>query len=231
MPSLPSSLAGGFEKLTTRLRCIVRAADRISEGLMSIELEADGDGSTLPAPGTHFGIRVSDKDFRHYTVFDTRPDRLRCIIDLASGGPGAHWASNLAGGTVVPVLAPGGKLTATTGPHIVIAGDATAIASLRLVQQESRSKLCALEVHPNDVAAASELVPHATVLAATADPGAGISDWLRSVLDSHSTIQGAFLVGHAQSITRHRTFIRARTDLERKQIRTQAFWATGRAGL
>lgn len=231
MPSLPSSLASRFEKLTTRRRCVVRAADRISEGLMSIELEAAGDGSALPAPGTHFGIRVNNRDFRHYTVFDTRPDHLRCIIDLASGGPGAHWASELGVGTVVPLLAPGGKLAAPTAPRIVIAGDATAIASLRLVQQESQSTLFALEVHPNDVAAVAELAPQATILAATAEPGAPIDSWLRSVLNSDPNMQGACLVGNAQSITRQRALIRANTDLDRKQIRTQAFWASGRAGL
>jgi len=196
---------------------------------MSIELE--GDGGALPPPGTHFGIRVNDRDFRHYTVFDSQPDQLRCIIDLASGGPGSHWASGLGVGTVVPLLAPGGKLATPIAPRIVIAGDATAIASLRLVQHESQSTLFALEIHPNDVAAAAELVPQARILAASTEPGAQIDSWLRFVLDSEPNIQGAYLVGHAQSITRQRTLIRANTNLDRKQIRTQAFWASGRAGL
>ncbi len=120
---------------------------------------------------------------------------------------------------------------------MVLLGDATvislAMAFADRARAEGRPALLVLEVDPDDVQATQLLVPTADVVAAGGEPGESLDVWLAAHRDRIASLDGpvAYLAGHGQSIQRQRTFLRDTCGLDRRQVRTQPYWATGRSGL
>lgn len=230
MPSLPRSLAPGFERLTARIIATITATERPSPGFVLITARPTSCGREgWPTPGTHFGVRVSVRDFRHYTIYGHNDDGLQILIDLAASGPGVRWARQVQPGDRLPILVPGGGMALLDRVNPLLVGDATAVATIRALGGDATNATCALEVHPADVDFVSAAMPGATVLAATGGPGVAMDDWLSRAVDN--SILSAHLAGHAQSIQRQRSLIREQSQLGRRRIATQAHWSDTRTGL
>lgn len=230
MPSLPSTLAPMFERMTRRLTSTVCSSDRLSPGLILVTARASA--GAFPAAGTHFGIRVSDRDFRHYTVYSVDAEELRIVIDLRGGGPGAKWAESLHPGDELQILVPGGMMRRVGPGTPLILGDATAIATLRAFKKRYPTAVAAIEVDGTDVKAANGLLSHdVEVLPALSTPGSAGAQWLARTFDAPNRIGGVHLAGHAQSLQRWRRTVRERATIDRHDVVTQAHWADGRTGL
>ena len=86
-----------------------------------------------------------------------------------------------------------------------------------------------LETTASDVDAVASLVPGAEVVAAGAESGAALQDYLaQSSFDGNELF---YLAGHGQSIQQQRDLLRTTKGVDRKAISTQPFWATGKTGL
>lgn len=230
MPSLPPSLAPGFERLTTRLTTTITAIKAPSPGFVLITARPTLHGrDRWPRPGTHFGVRVSASEFRHYTVFGHTDGGLEILIDLAASGPGVAWACAAQKGDRLCILAPGGGMSLLGGDSPLLAGDATAVATIRALKSAATNATSVLEVHPGDVDFVSAVMPRTNVLPTTGAPGTSINEWLAHAVND--PISSAHLAGHAQSIQHQRAVIREQSGLGRRRIATQAYWSDTRAGL
>ena len=126
---------------------------------------------------------------------------------------------------------------ATDGRPVVLLGDASVISLAMSVRDratvERRTALIVLEVDVHDVDAARGLVPGAVVVAAGDEPGRALDAWLEQHGGQIAELADpvVYLAGHGQSIQRQRDHLRHARGLDRKQVRTQPYWATGKTGL
>lgn len=196
--------------------------------------------TTEPCDVTAF--RVSRTEFRHYTpaVLDQAARELTVIVHRHGSGLGEELIAGWSVGSQVRVCqwssARGFRWHDSADP-VVLLGDATVISlAMAFTERASvqlRDVLIVLEVDAGDVAATSELVPGATVVAATHEPGAALDAWLAEHADAVTSLGDpvVYLAGHGQSIQRQRSFLRGTCGLDRRRISTQPYWATGRSGL
>ncbi|MBL7499598.1 SIP domain-containing protein [Frankia sp. CNm7] len=186
-------------------------------------------------------FRVSDNDFRHYTPEWIDRDKGRASILFHR-----HHDPKAPGITLVDALRPGNEITwcgvgsaksfRWTSPAAAVAlGDATTVglmvALAERARAEGRSFLAVLELDAADCSAAQTLLPDAVVLPAKEEPGTALDDWVASATFDDFTPEAIYLAGHGQSIQRQRQALSSRHGLDRKSIRTQPYWATGKVGL
>lgn len=196
--------------------------------------------STDPCDVTAF--RVSRTDFRHYTpaALDPVAGEVTIIVHRHGAGQGEELIAGWSVGDEVLLCrwssTRGFRWTDGEAP-VVLLGDSTVISLAMSMSdraaREERTLLAVLEVDADDVEAVRELVPGAVVVAAGDEPGLTLDDWLDQHRDRVTALEDpvVHLAGHGQSIQRQRTFLRAACGLDRRQIRTQPYWATGRSGL
>jgi NADPH-dependent ferric siderophore reductase len=223
---------------------VVRANDLLSPGLRRLVLAStDFQGATVePCDVTAF--RVSRNEFRHYTPARVQDDALTIVVQR-HGHPGPTPGHDLVEGWV-----PGDAVKvcrwssaraftwALAGDRpVVLLGDAT-VVSLALcmadrVARDGRELLTVLEVPEPDVAATQALLPDATVLPALEVPGAVVDAWVRANTEALRLLDDpvAYLAGNGPAIQRQRTLLRDVVGLDRKAVRTQPYWAEGKAGL
>ncbi|MEC4020843.1 siderophore-interacting protein [Streptomyces sp. H27-D2] len=237
MPSLPPRLAARFEQRTGKYTSVVQQTSRLSEGLALARFRCDQFIGKAVGAGEHIGVRVSERDFRHYTLFqvDALTGEYSVVIDLAPDGPGARWALGHAPDQEIDMPAPAGALRAGPADRHLIAGDATALATVRAlldgIAGASGHATAAVEVPTPDVPAVAALLSEAQVLAAHGTPGRALDAWLSALLTEGFQPQQAYLAGHAASVQRLRQTVRARAGLPRRAVHTQVYWADGRTGL
>lgn len=214
--------------------------DALGHELIELVLGCDDfrDASFLPGDSTAF--RVSRTDFRHYTParLDTARGELTIIVHRHGAGPGEELILGWGLGDAVPVCRWGHKksfIWSDGDEPMMVVGDATVISLAMAFADrcalEGRDLLAVLEVHPGDVEATRGLVPDAHVLAAGPQPGAALDNWLTINADQVDPGATAYLAGHGQSIQRQRRILLDCTSLDRRQVRTQPYWATGKTGL
>jgi NADPH-dependent ferric siderophore reductase len=226
----------------------VRATDVLSAGLRRVVLVSPDfrDATIEPCDVTAF--RVSRNAFRHYTPALVDDDALT-IVFQRHGHEGATPGHDLVEGWSVgdPVkVCRWSSARAFTWAHagpasegrpVVLLGDATVI-SLALcmaerAEREGRDLVVALEVPAPDVDATRALVPRATVLPALEVSGAVLDAWVRANVEGLRLLGDpvAYLAGNGPAIQRQRTLLRDVVGLDRKAVRTQPYWAEGKAGL
>ncbi len=116
-------------------------------------------------------------------------------------------------------------------------GDASTLGLMAALTEcanaEGARLLVAVEIEPPDCDYVRTLLPDAVVLAASDEHGAALDEWLVDADGQIRTLapQTVHLAGHGGSIQRQRDALRTRHGLDRRAIRTQPYWATGRTGL
>ncbi len=227
---------------------MVRETEVLSPGLRRVVLASpDFRGATVePCDVTAF--RVSRNAFRHYTPALLEDDALTIVFQRHGHDgptPGHDLVEAWAVGDGVKVCrwssaraftwAHGGA--PEDGRPVVLLGDATVISLAMCMaeraEREGRDLVVALEVPAVDVEATRALVPLATVLPALEVPGAVLDAWIRANADVLRLLGDpvAYLAGNGPAIQRQRTLLRDVVGLDRRAVRTQPFWAEGKAGL
>lgn len=223
---------------------VVRANDVLSPGLRRLVLAStDFQGASVePCDVTAF--RVSRNEFRHYTPARVQDDALTIVVQRhAHPGPtpGHDLVEGWEPGDAVKVCrwSSARAFTWALGGDrpTVLLGDATVI-SLALCMAdraavEGRDLVTVLEVPEPDVDATRALLPGATVLPAVEAPGAVLDAWIRANVEALRVLGDpvAYLAGNGPAIQRQRTLLRDVVGLDRRAVRTQPYWAEGKAGL
>lgn len=150
--------------------------------------------------------------------------------------PTERWLAALACDDPVVAIQPGAARTFQAvgdrhGSYLLL-GDATTVGlwnSLLAWLPPGAAVAGAVELPAADAELGRELLPGIDVLAGTAEPGAVLTRWLAE--RRLPRVDHTYLSGHAQTIQRLRTDLRDRHGVPRTAIRTQPYWATGKAGL
>ncbi|WLW50330.1 siderophore-interacting protein [Streptomyces sp. YU58] len=186
---------------------------------------------------------VSPTEFRRYTpdAFDAEVGRMSVLFyrhDAGTAGapaPGEAWLSGLAVGDPVSVmgLETTRSFRACADPGTVfVCGDGTTVglwnSMIRWLGDRARVR-GVVEVPPRDVPLARDLLPGVEIVPQTEQPGEAVLSWLDGAPPEEIT--HAYLSGHGQTIQLARGLVRDRYGLQRFDISTQPYWATGKVGL
>ncbi len=244
MGRTPSLLANYVEAHGHRTQ--VASNELVSSGLRRLVLRSpDFVGATIE-PCDVTAVRVSRTAFRHYTPAVIDGDELTIVVQhhVPAAGESTPGQDLIAG------WVPGEEVVwcrwssaraftwkAAGERPVVLFGDATVISLAMAMAEraavEDRQLLAVLEVPPADVEAARVLVPEAVVVPAEPEPGVALDRWIGANAEALRAVPGAYayLAGHGQSVQRQRAALRELVGLDRRSVRTQPFWATGKAGL
>lgn len=242
MATTPTLLANYVEAQSHD--AVVRASDVLSPGLRRVVLTSpDFRGATIePCDVTAF--RVARNAFRHYTPALVEDDALTIVFQRHGHDgptPGHDLVEGWAVGDPVKVCR-WSSARAFTWAHaghrpVVLLGDATVVSLAMCMAEraarEGRDLVVALEVPDVDVEATRRLVPTATVLPVLEVPGAVLDAWIRANAEGLRLLDDAavYLAGNGPAIQRQRALLRDVVGLDRRSVRTQPFWAEGKAGL
>ncbi|NJQ07130.1 SIP domain-containing protein [Streptomyces lonarensis] len=244
MARVPKFLADYSERRGFPAR--VTGREELSPSLFRITFQVPALRDRAHGPCDATAFRVAHNDFRHYTaervesgsgtatvLFHRHPHEdapgLRLVRELSSGDE-VTWCGFGSGRTFRwPDPAPAAALAM---------GDTTTLGLLvnltERAEQDGTRFLAVAEVEDDCVAATRELLPDAVVLTADERPGAAAAHWL--VTEAAELLPDlaprlVLLAGHGESVQRQRTLLREHHGLDRRLVRTQPYWATGRTGL
>ena len=234
MPTLPAPLAATAERWLARPVTVV-AADVLSPNLRRVTFSGGSLRNRSWRPGDEVQFRVSDRDLRHYTPsrFDPVAGTFDVVFCTLANGPGSGWAAGLRCGQQVRVIGPSPSIRLRAGRSVLL-GDASTLGLFASISAAGADPAArgAIEVPLNDRQAAARLVPRLDILTTRNQPGAALHAWLadQAFVTAGPDREAVYLAGHAQTLQRLRTALRA-TGVPRDSIITKAYWATGRVGL
>ncbi|QKW11917.1 hypothetical protein [Verrucosispora sp. NA02020] len=234
MPTAPAVLGAIAEALLGRTGRVEGVTEPFP-GFLDVRLRAD------PPPGgwhpTHeLQFRVTPTRSRRYNIRTVDPDhadRIGLLVATRANGPGTTWAKNLRAGAETTILAGRHIPLRLPGTRRLHLGDSSALGTIDAHTHDRTGHLVAVEVPPAAVAALAQRWPHHHFVPAGPLPGDAMEHWLERAIDAGTLdgIDGALLLGHAQSLQRHRTHLLRRQVLTRRAIVTKPYWATGKEGL
>ena len=242
MPQVPKWLADTMMTVANPwLRhAVVSNTTMLSAALKLITFKGDFDHENF-LPGKIVQFRVDDTNFRHYTLssFNKQQGLCSVLFYLHGKGPGSHWAANLQTGQEVRFRAGQGALRYNEqAKHHFFFGDETSIGLFNwyktIALACSHEYFGVLELLPQHAAALDTLKIMIDYVPASMDaPAVNAIDWMEDMHpDCWANWKGAtfYLAGRALSISRFRKYL-LQKGVEAKQIRTDAYWADGKAGL
>ncbi|MER5455632.1 hypothetical protein ABT008_12705 [Micromonospora sp. NPDC002389] len=204
-------------------------------GFLDVSLRADPpQGGWHPTQELQF--RVTPTRSRRYNVRTVDPghaDRIGLLIATRATGPGTTWAKQLRAGAETTILAGRHIPLRLPGTRRLYLGDSSALGTIDALTHDRTGHLVAVEVPPAAVAALAQRWPRHHFIPATPLPGDALQHWLDATTDAGTLdgIDGALLLGHAQSLQRQRRHLLQHQVLPRRAIVTKPYWATGREGL
>lgn len=205
-------------------------------GFLELELHAAAPPGGW-RPGHEIQFRVAPTLGRRYTVRTVRgPDAEHIGILAATDttGPGTTWLRHLRAGSRTTVLAGRHRPLREHGTRRLYLGDGCALGTLDAYARSSEAPIVTVEVPADAVAALAERWPRYHFLPAGQAPGDALQSWLEravGIAEEFTDLDGALLLGHAQSIQRQRRVLIDSQNLPRRAITTRPYWATGREGL
>jgi NADPH-dependent ferric siderophore reductase len=221
MPTAPAIL-GNLAQAAIGRSARVLAVGEPAPGFIELGLRA-GPPPGGWQPGHEVQFRVTPGKGRRYTVRsvgDASPEHISLLAATDANGPGTAWISRLRAGDPVTVLA---------GRHRPLRG--TGLATIDAYARDGKSA-AVIEAQPEAVASLAARWPRYLFLPATPTPGEATLTWLtRSGSDALRDLEGAVLLGHAQSIQHQRRALIDSAGLPRPAITAKAYWADGKEGL
>ena len=186
-------------------------------------------------PSHEIQFRVTPREGRRYSVQavdDRRPDRISVLIAPDTGGPGSAWMRRLHVGSRVTALAAAHAPLRQQGSRRLYLGDGSALGSIVALTRGVDTPV-AVEVPAAAVPALEKRWPGFHFVPAAGPAGDALQRWLeRSLEAGHLVdIDGAVLLGHAQSLQKQRGSLLAHRVIDRRAITTRPYWADGREGL
>lgn len=231
MPKAPALIGNLVESAIGR-RGHVRGITEPALGFIELELHA---APPLGGwrPGHEIQFRVAPTLSRRYSVHAVSGDgnRIRLLAAVDTSGPGTAWIRHLHAGAEVTLLAGPHQPLRQHGTRRLYLGDSSALGTIDAYAGTSNESIVALEVHEQAIPELSANWHGYCFIPRTDRSGDALQAWLESHLDSLRNIDGALLLGHAQSIQRQRHALIEHQVLIRREIASKPYWATGRQGL
>ncbi|MEV0277383.1 hypothetical protein AB0I22_13510 [Streptomyces sp. NPDC050610] len=234
MPQAPALIGNLAASVVGRRAQVLDVREPVS-GFLELELHA-----AAPPGGWHPGqeiqFRVSPTLARRYTVRTVGgPDseRISVLAATEAAGPGTAWLRHLRPGSETTALAGRYRPLREHGTRRLYLGDGCAIGTLDACARRGDASVVAVEVPANTVPFLAGRWPQYHFLPAGEAPGDALQSWLERSLgeNAFTDLDGALLLGHAQSIQRQRRALTDSQVLPRRAITTKPYWATGKQGL
>lgn len=226
MPTAPAVVGNLYEKALGRPAHILGVTEP-APGFVEIDMRAAPPSGGWQ-PGHELQFRPTSTTSRRYsvrTVEDT--DRVRVLAHTETPGPGAAWIRRLqAGDETVTTTARHWPLR-KRGTRRLYLGDGCALGTIDALAEEHA--IVAVEAPAEALPALTALWPRYHFVPEQNGPGDALQAWLENT--DLTGIDGALLLGHAQSIQRQRAALVGSRVLPRAAITTKPYWSTGKAGL
>lgn len=234
MPKAPAVIGNLMESVLGRPGRVLDISEP-GPGFLELDLRADPPRGGW-RPGHEVQFRVSPVLARRYTVRTVSGDdagRIGLLVATASEGPGTRWMRRLRVAVETPLLTGPYLSLRQAGTRRLYLGDGSALGTIDAYAQNGDGHVVALEVPAKAVPSLSARWPGYRFLAATSTPGGALRSWLDSAAEDGTLdgLEGAVLLGHAQSIQDQRRVLVDRQVLPRRAITTRPYWATGKEGL
>ena len=234
MPQAPAVIANLVESVLGRPAHLLDVSEP-APGFLKLELHAEPPPGGWH-PGHEIQVRATPTQGRRYTVQTvdgTDSERVGILAATEAEGPGTAWIRRLRVGSRTTVLAGRHRPLREHGTRRLYLGDGCALGTLDAYAQGSDAPIVAVEVPADAVEPLAARRPRFRFLAAAGAPGDALQSWLERAVgdDEFRNLDGAVLLGHAQSIQRQRRVLTDSLNLSRRAITTRPYWATGRAGL
>lgn len=239
MASIPKWMGDQAEKLYSHLLHPVEVAsvEYLTPVLKRITMLGDFSGVKY-APGNVILFRISDTEYRHYTIesFDAENSLCAMLIYLHGKGLGSDWAKSLSVGQKIKFTGPGGKIgfDYSSQRHFAF-GDETAIGTLKCIREEAKKlkhDFFGLAELDNDKMDWPELIDLSVdkVPKSFERPAEPAFSFLERI-DPEAFIDATFyLTGRAKSIQVVRWILKQK-GVPMKSIHTEPYWAEGKSGL
>ncbi|MFB0620395.1 hypothetical protein [Streptomyces sp. AGS-58] len=234
MPQAPA-LIGSLVASALGRRAHVLHLREPAPGFLELEMHA------VPPPGGwHPGheiqFRVAPTLGRRYTVRTVNgedPEHICILAATDAAGPGTACIRGLRAGKRLTVLAGRHRPPRESGTRRLYLGDGCALGALDAYAQSGETPIVAVEVPADAVEIFAGRWPRYHFLPAAQTPGEALQSWLERGIGKGELkdLDGALLLGHAQSIQRQRRVLIDSQVLERRAITTRPYWADGREGL
>ncbi|AOW87431.1 hypothetical protein KVH07_32125 [Streptomyces olivaceus] len=236
MPRAPAVIGNLVESAMGRPAQLLDAREP-APGFLELELHAEPPPGGWH-PGHEIQIRATPTQGRRYTVravgvTDSGSERITVLAATDADGPGTMWMRRLRVGSRTTVLAGRHRPLREHGSRRLYLGDGSALGTLDACARDGNASIVAVEVPAEAVGPLTDRWPRYRFLSATGAPGDALQTWLEQAVGDGEveTLDGAVLLGHAQSIQRQRRVLTDSLHLPRQAITTKPYWATGRAGL
>jgi len=234
MPKAPALIGKLAEALMGRRARVLRS-EQIASDFLEVEFRAEPPAGGWQ-PGHEVQVRATPTEGRRYNIRTVdAPDRITVLAVLHGDGPGARWLQSLQTGMETTLLAGRYAPLRLTGTHRLFIGDGSALGTLdAYATADLPAPTIVIEAPSASVDQLRGRWPHFRFIPALADdPGAMTRVWLDETLrrEDLADLDGALLLGHAQSIQGQRQALVSADILDRRAITTRPYWATGRTGL
>ena len=235
MPQAPAFL-GNLAQAALGRRARVLDVSAPAPGFRELQLAADAPPGGWH-PGHEIQFRVTPTLGRRYTVRTVRnspeSERIEILVDTAPSGPGAAWISRLQPGDDMTLLAGRHRSSLRNGARLLCLGDACSLGTLDAYDNGNPGADIVIEVREKALPHLAIRWPKYHFVPANGAPGDALQSWLKTaiVAGELSDIDGAWLLGHAQSIQRHRKTLIEELGLARRSVTVRPYWADGKYGL
>ncbi|MEU7044751.1 hypothetical protein AB0A77_27340 [Streptomyces varsoviensis] len=242
MPQAPAFVGDLATSLLGR-RTDVLDVREPAPGFLELELRAEAPSGGWQ-PGHEVQFRITPSLTRRYTVRTVGgPDseHISILAATEAAGPGTAWLRSLRVGDRITALAARYWPLREHGTRRLYLGDGCSLGTLDAYAQRGAASVgavtvaVAVEVPAPAVAPLAERWPEYRFLPAGDSPGDALQSWLERALHEGefkgSGLDGALLLGHAQSIQRQRRTLTDSQALSRRAITTKPYWSTGKTGL
>jgi NADPH-dependent ferric siderophore reductase len=234
MPRAPAVIGNLVESAMGRTAQLLDVSET-APGFLEVELHAEPPPGGWH-PGHEIQIRATPTQGRRYsvrTVGGTDADRIAILAATEAEGPGTAWIRRLRVGSRTTVLAGRHRPLRENGTRRLYLGDGCTLGTLDACAQSQDAPIVTVEVPESAVEPLAARWPRYRFLPAVGEPGDALQLWLEQAVsdDELGNLDGAVLLGHAQSIQRQRQVLTDSLDLPRRAITTRPYWATGRTGL
>ncbi|TDQ11786.1 siderophore-interacting protein [Pedobacter metabolipauper] len=242
MPKVPKWVGDAIENLLASkfLSVTVSSTQYLSPSVKKISFTGDFTQTDF-YPSQAVSLRVSDTEHRNYTPcsFDPENGVLEIIFHLHGAGPGSRFADDLKPGVNLKMIPPRGHkmLDRDKKNHFFFGDETTLSLYYNFADQINRTHqqyMGILELDPENFILIDQLgLKVKAVLKSPENPAQNSIACLDDLQHNHPDAfeSGVFyLTGNAASVQQFRKALKMRGVIS-KQIKTQAYWAAGKAGL
>lgn len=243
MPRIPKWLGDTMETVFSRMIIPVSVicVEYISPQLKKIVMQGDF-AKAKYTPGNVIEFRVTENDFRHYTISDFDKEKGLCemLVYLHGQGVGSKWIENLKAGDNLKLMGPGGKMSYQFSfqQHFVF-GDETSLGLMLCMEQAALKNkqlffgLAELEKEHLgwiNFLNSESIKSTESCFKNPAQPAIDLLSQWKDYFNENINDSCFYLTGRARSIQQFRKFLMEK-GVASKQIKTEPYWAEGKKGL